>query len=799
MANQKLTVILQAVDRITAPIRGITSSTKRLTSALSAASARAGRIAGFQKLEAQTGQTAAKLDIARRRLGELGRQLKTTTSPSKQLQAQFNAQQALVKKLAGAHHGLVEKLKTERAALRAAGVDTRNLSDAQAAAERRVRWLGKALEWKHKIAERTARFQERLGRAAQFGANLSLMGQATSRVARGIFGAGRSLYASVADLDEARGALATLGMENIELVVQKGRDLAGRLAGVTATQFTAAAYDIKSGISTLTDEGVAQMTAAATITAKATRALPEEMTSLFATGHGIFKRQFKDLTDEGFGELFSASIAKSVQQFKTTGSAMQQAVQSMGAGATNLGMSLADQLTTLGMLQGVMKSGEAGTALRAFATNAARAHEELSGVGVDILDNDGQLRALPDILADLKRAYGDTLDAFEKQELKEAFGSDEVMKIIDALWGQEEAFRANAAAIRGAGDEGLAFTNKMAAAADKSPTARWTILMQKFDLLKEKIATVLIPEIDRLIPKVSAIFDSIGRWVQENKGVIISVGKLALIVGIAAAVITPLILGLSLLSGVFGAVSGVISIASFGLSVLGKTIGLVSLLATPLALKIALVVGIIGALAAGGYLVYKNWEPIWNWLINRVNDFKRAFAAGVVWLLEKIQAISDALPPWLKEKTGFSIDLSDTIASFKAMDQPPLPVEFRLPSFDEALADMGLDNLPEKLTGKLKEKFAGLMPSMPEMPDIGDLGKLMPALPQPKQAAAGAVLMAAAAGAPAAVSPVTVHQNNTITIQVPAGGNAQEIADVLRRELDAANRNAVVAARAAYD
>ena len=51
------------------------------------------------------------------------------------------------------------------------------------------------------------------------------------------------------------------------------------------------------------------------------------------------------MTDMEFGEMFSAGIAKSVQQFKTTGSGMSQAIESLGASATNAKVPLEEQLS----------------------------------------------------------------------------------------------------------------------------------------------------------------------------------------------------------------------------------------------------------------------------------------------------------------------------------------------------------------------------------------------------------------------------------------------------------------------
>lgn len=59
------------------------------------------------------------------------------------------------------------------------------------------------------------------------------------------------------------------------------------------SDFITAAYDIKSGIASLTDEGVAQFTELAALTGKATKSTTEEMGSLFATGYGIYKVHMK--------------------------------------------------------------------------------------------------------------------------------------------------------------------------------------------------------------------------------------------------------------------------------------------------------------------------------------------------------------------------------------------------------------------------------------------------------------------------------------------------------------------------
>ena len=125
--------------------------------------------------------------------------------------------------------------------------------------------------------------------------------------------------AAIFETRKALGELSSVGVEDLGALENAAKDFSDTWAGTTKADFITAAYDIKSGIASLSDEGVAQYTALAGLTAKATKASVGEMTSLFATGYGIYKGYYSSLSDEEFGQIFSAGIAKSVQQFKTDG------------------------------------------------------------------------------------------------------------------------------------------------------------------------------------------------------------------------------------------------------------------------------------------------------------------------------------------------------------------------------------------------------------------------------------------------------------------------------------------------
>ncbi len=370
-----------------------------------------------------------------------------------------------------------------------------------------------------------------------------------------------NLTASTREIQRASGDLRSLGMENVQAVIAEGQRLQSTYVGLSTEAFTRAAYDIKSGVSTLTDEGVAAMTASALTVAKATKGIPENMTSLFATSYGIFKKQFAEMSDADWGDMFGAALSASVQRFKTDGAKMQQAIESAGAGATNLGMAMTDQMTILGMLQQQMQAGEAGTALKAFANKAAEADQafaKLAATGktpirIRTIDENGQLRAMPDLLADLRTAYGPTLEAEERLQIQRALGSEEAIKLIDALYGQEEAVRANAEALRDAAREGAAFTENMAAKVDDYDGADWDRFIQQIDVMKQKIGAGLLPAMDKLVPILSRGATAIGNFTSEHPELVAGLG--AAIVGVAglATVAAPLLFTASSLVTTFAA------------------------------------------------------------------------------------------------------------------------------------------------------------------------------------------------------------------------------------------------------
>jgi TP901 family phage tail tape measure protein len=494
--------------------------------------------------------------------------------------------------------------------------------------------------------ERLAEAREKMNAAAKTSAKFAVAGAAAAGVAYGTKSLVDSVMEPVKALEKARGDLASLGMDQAgqNVVIEQARAASRKIAGVTADSFVRAAYDIKSGISSLSAEGVAEMTRAAALTAKATKATPEAMTSLFATGYGVFKRQFSNLSDDAFGGMFSASIAKSVQDFKTTGSEMQQAIQSAGSGATNLGMSLADQLSILGMLQTTMEDGEAGTSLKSFSENAAKAQAGFDklGNGVRVLTEDGQLRDMADILVDLKDAYGDTLDAMEAREIQDAFGSSEAMKLINNLWGMDAAFRAQSKSIKAAGEAGLSYTQGMVNAAQDNFADRWLLMTQRIGDLKETLGRALLPTIEAVIARIGPVVSAMADWIKENQGLASTIGVAVVAIGGIAAILSPILLTVSSLIGSIAMAK--FAFAAFSLGAIKIIPAIQGIIGVVNVLKLALlsnpITAVALALATAAALIIANWDEVQAFFMGLWEPIKPIWDAFVGWIGKVWEAIS---------------------------------------------------------------------------------------------------------------------------------------------------------------
>lgn len=312
----------------------------------------------------------------------------------------------------------------------------------------------------------------------------------------------------------ALGELSSLGVKDLGALEDAARSFSDQWAGTSKADFISAAYDIKSGIASLSDEGVAQYTELAGVTAKATKSTIGQMTDLFATGYGIYKDFYGDLSDMEFGEMFSAGIATSVKQFKTDGSQMAGAIKTLGASATTAQVPLEEQLSVLGMLQATMSGAEAGTKYKAFLRSATKGGEAL---GLSFTDANNQLLSMPEILEQLRGKFGETMDAAEKMELQKAFGDTEAVALIDLMYNKTGDLQDNILSLYDSMGGGIGVATEMATAINETEPEKFQRLQQQIHNVTEDLGNSLLPTVNTVMGKVGEFIAKGAEWVQNHQ------------------------------------------------------------------------------------------------------------------------------------------------------------------------------------------------------------------------------------------------------------------------------------------
>lgn len=377
------------------------------------------------------------------------------------------------------------------------------------------------------VTDTTKKLDDAFGTVQKAGAALAGAGT-------GITAACVATVTSTFDTQDALGELSSLGVTDLKAVEDAAKSFSDTWAGTTKSDFITASYDIKSGIASLTDEGVAQFTELAALTGKATKSTTEEMGSLFATGYGIYKGAYDDMSDLEFGAMFSAGISTAVKNYKTAGSEMASSISALGATATNNNVSLEEQLAILGQLQTTMSGSEAATKYKSFLNQAASAGEKM---GLSFVDANNQLLSTPEILEKLQGKYGDTIDAVEKQQIKEAFGTDEAVAMIDLLYNDIEGLSGGIDAMAESMKQGTSVTTEMAEAINNTPAQKFEVLKQQVHNNVEELGSKLLPVVNETMDKVSGAIQKGSEWISNNQKTVQTIMDVALRLGVVLIVL----------------------------------------------------------------------------------------------------------------------------------------------------------------------------------------------------------------------------------------------------------------------
>ena len=563
MQKMDVSIGLQFMDRFTEPAKRVMGLGKKLRDTMTESQKQLNKIGNdkklirkYQDLNQSLSKTASRFNEAKTKATNLGRAIKKAEADggqaSKSMQRQYATATKALSRLNKQHGIQKQQLRNVRHQLRGAEIDTRNLVNEQDRLGKKFADVTKRMKSYAAEQAHIAKVRKNFDSSLQKAANISLVGSGMQNAGASALGLLARPTNSMRAVERSKGDLQALGIQNTDVIIKRGQELQRAFAYIDTASFTAAAYDIKSGIEGLSDTGVADITEQAALVAKATKSQTSDMTSLFGTGFGIFKdAQFSELTNSDFAGTFGAALTNTVKQFKTTGPAMQQAIESMGAGLTVSGVKMSEQLAALGMLQKTMTAGVAGTTLAAVERSSAQAQSRFqkAGSSVRVLDENGNMKSLADLLQAMQDEFGSDFTTETGFKIQEAFGSEEAVKFFKQLWGQQESLRKNSEANEEASKQAQNYTQSVAKAVDaNNGDARLQRYTQRMEIISQKFGKAMLPFYEIALP-IAEKFGSVIEDISENGGWLTKtfIGVVGG-VGILGTVLGPIVTGIASLT-----------------------------------------------------------------------------------------------------------------------------------------------------------------------------------------------------------------------------------------------------------
>ncbi|WP_118785071.1 phage tail tape measure protein [Haemophilus haemolyticus] len=409
----------------------------------------------------------------------------------------------------------------------------------------------------------------------------------------GIVGAGVALKSALDPAIEFSRAInevkaAGIGASGLEKVEQFALDFSSSF-GIASNEVVNSVNEIARAIDGLTDDELISFSKGSNILAKATGSSVQEMGSYLSTMYGIFQQEADRMGKSKWVEMMAGQATLTANMFKSSGESLSQAFTNLMSTGQSKGVELAEQFAVLGNLQSVMPGGMSGTKYAAFLNGVGKASKKL---GLDFLDANNRMLPITDILAKIKKSYGDTIDEVEAQQLAKAFGTNDAVQVINYLLPKIDSLKDNIKEIGG--------VNNLddAVRVSKITTDSWMRFSAILQNIKIAIGVEILKKIEPLFNRMADLGQEFVAWLKTYKNIArwigYAVGALIGFTGLTAA--------LTLMSGIISAIG-----VAF------------SFLASPIMLVTAAIVGL-------GIFIYKFRDEFMQFISGFIQGFK---AAGV--------------------------------------------------------------------------------------------------------------------------------------------------------------------------
>lgn len=698
MADLKLEVLFNAVDKLSGPIKTIVGGSKTLSDAfkktsteLKALEAQQRKISGFKQLKEQSEKTTQAIEQNKETL----KQLKTAMNigaPTQQMVKDLARAEAAQKRLKAAQKNQGTEMTALVRELNQAGISVDKLADDESELKNKIHLTTmeinrqkESLERHQKAQKQYEQMQGRMAKASDL---------AKKGLAIGAVGTAGMAY-SLKQYEDAEDAAMGLRVSMMQANGQVSKEYAqiNKLANGLGTKLPGTTADFQNMMAVLIQQGISAKAILGGV-GEAAGYLGVQMKMPFAEA-AEFAAKMQDATKTTEKDMLGLMdvIQRSYYLGVDSGN-MLQGFAKISAGMKTI------------KAEG-LEGAKAIAPLLIMADQAAMAGEAAgnaySKIFKSMMDSKGIAKALKDSgtgiqmnFTDGKGEFGGLDKMFKQLEKLKGLSTEARLPILSDMFGNDaETIQALNLLI----DKGQAGYNEVVAKMQKQAALQTRVNAQlgtlknlrdaaggTFTSMLALFGEQLAPQFKMLITGFTNITENVTAWAQKNPvlantiakvvagGILLVGGISALALGLVTILgpLAMLRMSLGVLGGGFGIITGLfkmflmpIKILGTSLLWLGKIFLTVShfMMANPIILAITLI-------ATAAFLIYKYWTPISGFFVGIWNTVKTAFNGGIKGVSALIinwSPIGHFYAAFAKVLSWFGVDLPSKFTGFGAM------------------------------------------------------------------------------------------------------------------------------------